>query len=863
MIMVCQGRNIPLLFSSIEPLFPTKSLCVAIFLCLSTLPTCAEAGEYFNPNLLEVTANSATSVDLSYFSQDGVPPGTYYLDVFINDKYVGSESLLFQVNNPDAGANATVTPCLSTEFLHSWLINTAAYPKLFEAGETCAQLSAIPGVTFTVSLAQQRIDFTVPQAAMLNRPRDYVPESQWQQGINAGILNYSISGQRNTPRHNGATIDSQFISLQPGVNLGPWRLRNYSTYSHSDNSSRWESVYSYITSDIQTLRSQLVVGNTYTSSGIFDSMSFTGLQLSSDKEMLPDSLHGFAPTIKGIARTTAEVSVYQNGYSIYKTTVAPGAFEIKDLYATGSAGDLYVSIKESDGSEQNFVVPFASLAILQREGQLDYALSSGRTRSGSSDDKEYNFIQSSLVYGVTSNVTLYSGFQQAEDKYTNLLLGAGFNLGTIGALSFDGSQSWADVNANAAATSTSKEQGQSYRVRFSKSFLQTGTNFSVAGYRYSTAGYYSFQDFVDNASTQYDCCTSNGRTKGRFDASVSQTLFGYGSLSLSLINETYWDNSRMASVGVGYSGAIGKASYFINYSYNRNVQNTDDSGHNRPASDTVVSLTLSIPLGDSLSANYTMNHGRHNDTTHSVGLNGSAFEDRSLNWSVLEGYNTQDKSTSGNLSVNYQGAKGDVAGGYGYDRYSNHYNYSLRGGMVAHSGGLTLSRFLGESSALVETPGVSDVTVRGQTNVTTDATGYAVVPYVRPYHRNSLALDEQEIPGAEVDNVARTVVPTRNAIVKVQYDTRIGYKAMLTLRTRSGVVPFGALVTLDNARPNTSVSRSNIVGDEGQVYLTGLQKKGQLLARWGDKSSEQCTAHYDFSSTTLSDNIQFYQAICR
>ncbi len=34
-------------------------------------------------------------------------------------------------------------------------------------------------------------------------------------------------------------------------------------------------------------------------------------------------------------------------------------------------------------------------------------------------------------------------------------------------------------------------------------------------------------------------------------------------------------------------------------------------------------------------------------------------------------------------------------------------------------------------------PGVSDVTVRGQTNVTTDAAGYAVVPYVRPYHRNS------------------------------------------------------------------------------------------------------------------------------
>lgn len=218
MIMVCQGRNIPLSFSSVELLFSAKSICVVVVLCLSTLPPHAEAGEYFNPNLLEVAEDTATSVDLSYFSQDGVPPGTYHLDVYINDKYVGSESLTFQKNEKDA--SAVVSPCLSGELLNSWLINTTAYPKLFEAGETCARLSAIPGMVFTVALAQQRIDFTVPQAAMLNRPRDFVPESQWQQGINAGLLNYSVTGQRNAPRHNGTTIDSQFVSLQPGGESG-------------------------------------------------------------------------------------------------------------------------------------------------------------------------------------------------------------------------------------------------------------------------------------------------------------------------------------------------------------------------------------------------------------------------------------------------------------------------------------------------------------------------------------------------------------------------------------------------------------------------------------------------------------------
>ncbi len=227
-------------------------------------------------------------------------------------------------------------------------------------------------------------------------------------------------------------------------------------------------------------------------------------------------------------------------------------------------------------------------------------------------------------------VTLLSipAFQQAEDKYTNLLLGAGFNLGTIGALSFDGSQSWADVKTSDTASSTSKEQGNRIASASAKAFCRRAPAFPWPAIATPPRDTIRFQDFVDNASTQRDCCTQSGRTKGRFDASLSQTLFGYGSLSLSLVNETYWDSSRMESVGVGYSGSIGRASYFINYSYNRNVQSTDDSGNNRPASDTIVSLTLSIPLGETLSANYTLNHGRHNDTTHSVGLNGSAFEDR-------------------------------------------------------------------------------------------------------------------------------------------------------------------------------------------------------------------------------------------
>ncbi|MBA7931401.1 fimbrial biogenesis outer membrane usher protein [Klebsiella sp. RHBSTW-00215] len=863
MIMVCQDRNILPSFNDIEcnNTFVLKSSYIAILCCLGTIPLPTVAGEYFNPHLLEVNETGATAVDLSYISQETVPPGKYNLDVYLNDKFITSESIVFKPQNE--GDDSSVQPCISVAQLKEWSIKTEDYPELTVAGSGCAKLSAIPGWETAVQLSHQRVDFTLPQVAMLHRPQGYVPESRWQQGITAGLFNYNLSGQKTDPRHGGESTSSQFVSLQPGLNVGPWRLRNYSTLNHNNDGNQWDSVYSYISRDIHALKGQMIMGQTYTSSGVFDSISFTGLQLNSDKEMLPDCMNGFAPVIKGIARTTADVTVYQNGYSIYKTTVSPGAFEINDLYPTGSAGDLYVTVKESDGSEQSFVVPFASLAILQREGQVDYSFSSGKTRSGSSGGKEYNFLQSTVAWGALSNVTLYSGFQQLEDKYSNLLLGAGFNLGSVGALSFDASQSVADIKEKPASDKTSSSEGQSYRVRFSKDFPLTGTNFSVAGYRYSTHGYYSLQNFIDNANSYSGCCSSTGRTKDRFDASASQVFSGYGSLSLSLVSESYWDNSRMESLGVSYSNTFGRVSYFINYSYNRNVQSTSQNSDSSPSSDNIISLTVSVPFGADMSANYNMNSSRKGDTTHSLGLNGAALTDRSLNWNVQEGYNANDRSTSGNVNLNYQGSKGEVAAGYGYDSYSSHYNYSLRGGMVAHSGGVTFSRYLGESVALVEAPGVSDVAVRGQTNVMTDSAGYAVVPFVRPYHENNLSLDEQQVSGAEIDNIVRTVVPTRSAIVKVKYDTWIGYKAMMTLRFQNKEVPFGAIVSLNDEEQDVKDSRSTIVGDAGQVYLTGLPVKGILLVKWGDKNNAQCRFNYDLSGSKSTDDIVFYQANCR
>lgn len=86
--------------------------------------------------------------------------------------------------------------------------------------------------------------------------------------------------------------------------------------------------------------------------------------------------------IHGIARGTAQVTIKQNGYDIYNSTVPPGPFTINDIYAAGNSGDLQVTIKEADGSTQIFTVPYSSVPLLQREGHTRYSITAGEYRSG-------------------------------------------------------------------------------------------------------------------------------------------------------------------------------------------------------------------------------------------------------------------------------------------------------------------------------------------------------------------------------------------------------------------------------------------------------------------------------------------------
>ncbi|GJL41826.1 fimbria/pilus outer membrane usher protein [Enterobacter chengduensis] len=828
------------------------AICIA-FALVNAVQT-VYARDSFNAELVELDNPGAGKADLSAFESGSQAPGKYHVDIILDDQLIETRDIDFtSVKEGDEGDS--LQPCLSIEQLNGWGVKTALFPDLASKGASCVNLRAIPHASTDFQFAAQRLIISIPQAAIDLPARGYVSPALWDEGITAAMLNYSLSGANSRAKQNGSeNSDSQYANLRPGLNVGPWRLRNYTTWSRDESGQdKWDTVYTYAQRAIIPLRAQLTLGDSSAPADVFDSMPFRGGQLASDDDMLPDSLKGYAPVVRGIARTNAQVVVRQNGYQIYQTYVAPGAFEIADMYPTGGAGDLDVTVKEADGSEQHFTLPYASLPVLQREGRLKYALTGGQYRSYNGSVEKTPFGQITGIYGLPYGLTLYGGLQESS-KYQSIATGLGKNMGELGAISADMTQAWSTPQGG------DKSNGQSWRARYSKNVVGTGTHFSIAGYRYSTRGYYGMQEILDSWG---DSAALQDRRRNRAELTMSQTLGpSLGSLTLSAAREDYWNSGKtMASYSLGYNNDWHNISYGITWTYSKNGSAGSSDGNKRYDHDQLLAFNVSIPLEKFLPqtwANYGVSTSRNSGTTHNIGLNGVALENHALNWNVQQGYGSDGVGYTGNMNGDYKGTYGEVTAGYSYDKHSERLNYGLQGGILAHQDGMTLSQPLGETNVLIRAPGARGVAIRNQPGVRTDYRGYTAVSTLSVYRKNDVTLDPESLPDdVELDINTRTVTPTRGALVLADYTARVGRRVLFNLMHNGHPVPFGAMASLKGADGG-----GVIVGDKGQAYLTGLANQGTVFVTWGAESDRQCRAPYALSPESSAGGMTEINVPC-
>lgn len=300
--------------------------CCAFF--YSSNGAATESVEYDSSFLM---GTGASSIDVKRYSQGNpTPPGVYNVRVFINQQSVASLELPFV----DIGENSAAA-CITLKNLAQLHIKQPEYPITLlaregEEGDCLDIKKSIEQAEVSYDGSEQHLEISVPQAYVYKTYGGYVDPSLWESGINAAMLSYSLNAYHSDSKNGNR--DSIYGAFNTGLNLGAWHLRARGNYNWSqDNGNSFDFQDRYLQRDIPAIRSQVIVGDAYTTGETFDSVNVRGMRLYSDSRMLPSALASYAPIIRGVANSNAKVTVTQNGYKIYESTVPPGEFVIDDL----------------------------------------------------------------------------------------------------------------------------------------------------------------------------------------------------------------------------------------------------------------------------------------------------------------------------------------------------------------------------------------------------------------------------------------------------------------------------------------------------------------------------------------------------
>lgn len=813
-----------------------KKLLLNALLLISPLKGWAALS--FDLSALESSGSELTEYTKQQLAQVGQQlPGTYPVEVVLNGHKISTEAIRF------VKCAAELCPQVTPGTLKKWGISPEPFLSK-DAGDEDAVLAlhfeqAIPGTTVKLSANASKLILNVPQKYLLDDNANFLA-SVTEESIPTLFLSYYYSGQRN--ESNGESDDQHFVSLNNGINLGAWRLRQSANLVKSSQSEMsWQPTQTYIGRDILSLMSRLMMGQSTTSGRVFDSFSFKGLSLSSIDEMLPDSQRNYAPVIKGIALSQANIEIRQDGNLIYQKSIPAGSFELTDVVPNNSSGDLEVTIRESTGEVRKFIQPYATQPKMVRQGQLRYALSSGRYDNGNAAGDKEIFVQAEGLYGVGNTVSVFSG-AMASSSYQSGVAGVGLNLGDFGGISLE-----IDTSRNKESEWLKSGSGYASKINYSKYFGLSGTSLQASYTQSHDRGYFTYADYQARHETNQGATTLPGNMKRQWQAGLNQDLAQFGSLSLNYYSQQSWDDSyNSKTLNASYNANWKGVSAGISYSQSDITSTTRYK-------DNVLALNVVVPFSSlwGPSSQARINHSyitsRSGLAQNQTTVSGSLLRDNNLNYSLSQTW-AQDQHGQA-ARVQYDGGSGSVNAAY--SRNSSGFSQTSlgsTGSVVFHPGGVTLGQSISPKDpfAIVSAPGAGNVSVTTKSGVKTDSRGYAIVPALTAYRQNSIGID----PTTASDTTSLTSTQTQSTpgfgtAVEAKFGTHIGHKAWVHILYRNRPLSLGTELYGKNGA-------SGIVDDKGYAWITGLTDGDQLNA---NVDGTQCRIRIRYDRLVLSKEI--------
>lgn len=798
-------------------LFVRAVIYSAIPLLLLDAPSVHAREVTFDTDILK---SRGLGVDLNrYFAEaPRFLPGTHSVSVKVNGNDRGTAAVRFSEDG---------TMCVDNDFLEF----AGLMPVPIKANETCHDIRSDYAQAVINPLPnQEAVELYLPQEALNSLSADV---KNFQHGGTAGMLNYSLFSTKSD--YSGSDSSSNRYSqasLEAGFNTMDWSLRSRYILTDDDGSRNAESIYTYAEHVFVPQRLTMQVGEINAMSDVLSGVPITGVQLMPTSGLQKDSS---GVSVSGIARTSqARVEVRQNGRLIFNTLVPAGPFTLDDVPMVRNNVDLDVTVVESDGSTNHYIVPASSVKSRNLSRPNGLTVSAGQVRGIDSDYSD------PLVFNVSDGWRIFPWMNllasgvvaedyQAAGARTEFMVTDDWNISTSMAAS--------------KAQFGDSDNGIKNELQSDYSFTENvGLSASVAHY---SGDYRELADAMDDDYQGYDnSYSANIRWStplaGAFSAGLSYNqAAGDGEDSRYLLLS--WGKTfKYASVNVNWQSAVG---------------NSDDDQN-----DDLLYINLSIPLGGSQSlSSYMRKQG--DSTSYGLANSGSLGNDTNYYISADRDQESKENSFNGNINTNLHYTQLSVGGGTSGDNQRN-YNATLSGGIAMHKEGVTFSPYsIKDTFAIAKLSepkaGVEITTPQG--TVWTDRWGQAVIPGLTEWRNSRIEVDANKLPQSmTLANGTKYIAAAHGSVSEVSFKVLNSRRVMLRIKQADGKPLTKGLSVVDD-KDNYVVT----VVDDGHVFLNDAD---QVAALYAINDDNQRLCKLDFTLPEKHDEDAFYEevnGVCR
>ncbi|WP_280816183.1 fimbria/pilus outer membrane usher protein [Variovorax sp. TBS-050B] len=568
------------------------------------------------------------------------------------------------------------------------------------------------------------------------------------------------------------------------------------------------------------------------------SYRFGGFQFRRNFEIRPDLVTTPTPNLTGTASVPSTLDLYLNNIKVFSGEVPAGPFDFRGLPFLGGGGDARIVMKDALGREVVTQRSYFFAPDMLGKGLLDFSVEAGFPRLGyGSVSSRYDHslaASGSVRYGWSDDLTL-EGHLEMTRGLLNGGAGLAKSLGAYGAVRAAGSFS----RYNAV---TGRETGG--KVSTSYQVARNGYSFYVGADR--TFGRYNDVGLVVDRRHGNDAPVFS-RAREVLRAGLSFPL-GFDPSSVS------FGVSRVRGMGssIGLNGNVnsnGLDTTIVSASWSRTLFGnasvyataySDLDKHNAYG----LFAGLTIPLDSNLTFSTGASRSERGGVSVDTSLTKSArAAEGELGWSLRGRTDNQGPETVAASAV-YRAPFGEFAGSVQRSGSASLVTGTVDGAIVVAGSDLFFANRVDDAFAVIKAGGSGiDVNLNGRTVATTNASGRALVPSLRSYQNNTVAIDPKNLSlDFQPTQTQATVVPADRSGVVIDFGVKKVDGAVLVLKRRDGTaVPVGSEVRLEGTDQVT------VVGYDGRAYLTQLDARNNVMVTLPEAAGT-CRASFDYAS---------------